>query len=57
LADCTEAKRTLELAAPRGQHTDLASRGQKLAIGFIERLAALRDRRYERVIFAKTPVE
>ena len=38
-------------------HSDLASRGQKLAIGFIERIAALRDRRYERVIFAKTPAE
>ena len=36
-------------------HSDLASRGQKLAIGLIERLAGLADRRYERVIFARTP--
>jgi 2-polyprenyl-3-methyl-5-hydroxy-6-metoxy-1,4-benzoquinol methylase len=36
-------------------HSDLASKGQKIAIGFIEKLAGLRDRRYERVIFAQAP--
>jgi 2-polyprenyl-3-methyl-5-hydroxy-6-metoxy-1,4-benzoquinol methylase len=35
-------------------HSPLASRAQKLAIGLIEKVAALRDRRYERVIFART---
>jgi len=35
-------------------HSPLASRAQKLAIGLIERMAALRDSRYERVIFART---
>jgi SAM-dependent methyltransferase len=36
-------------------HSPLASGAQKAAIGLIEKLAALRDRRYERVIFARTP--
>jgi SAM-dependent methyltransferase len=36
-------------------HSDLASPAQKLVIGMIERVAALRDARYERVIFARTP--
>lgn len=36
-------------------HSDLASKPQKLVIGFIERIAALRDRRYERVIFSQAP--
>jgi SAM-dependent methyltransferase len=36
-------------------HSDLASKGQKIVIGFIEKLAGLRDRRYERVIFAQAP--
>jgi SAM-dependent methyltransferase len=35
-------------------HSELASRAQKLVIGMIERFAGLRDRRYERVIFART---
>ena len=36
-------------------HSDLASKGQKIVIGLIERVAGLRDRRYERVIFAQKP--
>jgi SAM-dependent methyltransferase len=35
-------------------HSELASRAQKIVIGMIERFAGLRDRRYERVIFART---
>jgi SAM-dependent methyltransferase len=35
-------------------HSELASRAQKIVIGMIERVAGLRDRRYERVIFART---
>ncbi len=35
-------------------HSPLASRAQKLVISMIERAAGLRDRRYERVIFART---
>jgi SAM-dependent methyltransferase len=36
-------------------HSPLASRAQKTVISAIERVAALRDARYERVIFARTP--
>jgi 2-polyprenyl-3-methyl-5-hydroxy-6-metoxy-1,4-benzoquinol methylase len=35
-------------------HSPLASRAQKLVIAAIERVAAPRDRRYERVVFART---
>jgi SAM-dependent methyltransferase len=35
-------------------HSPLASRAQKTVISVIERVGALRDARYERVIFAKT---
>jgi 2-polyprenyl-3-methyl-5-hydroxy-6-metoxy-1,4-benzoquinol methylase len=35
-------------------HSPLASRAQKLAIAAIERIAGLRDARYERVLFART---
>ena len=35
-------------------HSPLASRAQKTVIAAIERVAGLRDARYERVIFART---
>lgn len=34
-------------------HSELASRAQKAAISMVERAAAIRDKRYERVIFAQ----